>query len=375
MPEIDIDEVLVGFGRYLRRRGLPVGTGRILTFCRGAAELAPLDRDRLYWAGRATLVAHPDHIAAYDRAFHAYFRAADFDEALRSLFRFGDTAALDEAVKDLSLTTGAEEAEAGHAEAETVGLIAAETDIARETSFEHLDEHERRVADRMIRALAVSLPARRSRRLERARRGAHFDLRRTVKASLRTQGEPLSRSWRARAERLRPLVLVLDVSGSMAPFARALMQFGFAAMGAGRRVEVFCFGTRLTRVTRALRTKDPDRALDDVAGTVQDWAGGTLIGASLEALIDRYRATAALRGAVVVVCSDGLERGNPDHLAHQVRRLSRLAHKIVWVNPLKGDPRYQPLARGMAAALPHIDVFLPGHNVASLEALAAALSS
>jgi uncharacterized protein with von Willebrand factor type A (vWA) domain len=169
-------------------------------------------------------------------------------------------------------------------------------------------------------------------------------------------------------------VLILDVSGSMSPYARALLQFAFAAMAAGRRVEVFCFGTRLTRVTRTLRTKDPDRAMHEIGRQVADWEGGTRIGASLKTLLDEWGQRAALRGSVAVICSDGLERGEPDLVRVQMARLRRLAHRVVWVNPLKGSPRYEPLARGMAAALPSIDVFLPGHNLESLEELSRALA-
>jgi uncharacterized protein with von Willebrand factor type A (vWA) domain len=169
-------------------------------------------------------------------------------------------------------------------------------------------------------------------------------------------------------------VLLLDVSGSMGPYARALMQFAYAAMAAGGKVEVFCFGTRLTRVTRTLRTRDPDRALREIGREVEDWEGGTRIGESVKALLDRWSQRTALRGAVVVLCSDGLERGDPELLSHQMARLGRLAHKVVWVNPLKGSPVYEPLARGMAAALPHVDVFLPGHNLESLASLGRILS-
>jgi len=160
----------------------------------------------------------------------------------------------------------------------------------------------------------------------------------------------------------------------MAPYARALMQFGFAAMASGKKVEVFCFGTRLTRVTRSLRTTDPDRALADVARRVRDWEGGTRIGESLRTLTDLYSQAAALKGAVVVLCSDGLERGDPLLLATQMSRLHRISHELVWVNPLKGTTEYEPLARGMAAALPHVDRFLSGHNVKSLEELCDALA-
>ena len=190
------------------------------------------------------------------------------------------------------------------------------------------------------------------RRTRPSAKGARFDIRRTLRRSLRTRGEPFDRAWRDRRVRGRPLVLILDVSGSMSPYARALVQFGYAAMAAGRQVEVFCFGTRLTRVTRLLRTKDPDRALHEIGRTVADWEGGTRIGESLKSLLDGWSQRAALRGAVVVLCSDGLERGDPELLRAQMARLGRLAHKVVWVNPLKGSPRYEPLARGMAAALP-----------------------
>lgn len=160
----------------------------------------------------------------------------------------------------------------------------------------------------------------------------------------------------------------------MSPYARALMQFGYAAMAAGRTVEVFCFGTHLTRATRILRAKDPDRALREIGRTVEDWEGGTRIGASLKELLDGWSQRAALRGSVVVICSDGLERGDPQLLREQMARLRRLAHELVWVNPLKGSPRYEPLAKGMQAALPSIDVFLPGHNLESLEELATVLA-
>jgi len=159
----------------------------------------------------------------------------------------------------------------------------------------------------------------------------------------------------------------------MAPYSRALLQFAFAAMAAGRRVEVFVFGTRLTRVTRTLRTRNPDRALHEIGRLVQDWEGGTRIGESLKSLLDGWSQRAALRGAIVVLCSDGLERGDPELLRAQMARLRRLAHRLVWVNPLKGSPRYEPLARGMAAALPSVDVFLSGHNLERVEELARVL--
>ncbi len=373
-------ERLVGFGRLLRARGLPVGTGRILVFCRAAAALADgggLDRDGLYWAGRVAMVARREQLAAYDEAFRAWFPDAR-DEVLATVAGWVPTVQapaeieviLEEGVQEEAWRVADEGGDGGEA---VVGVLASGAEVLRSKSFAELSEEERRAAYAVIRELALDLPTRHARRWRPSPYGRRFDQRRTLRGSLRTQGEPFRRAWRERRRKPRPLVLVLDVSGSMSTYSRALMQFGFAAIHAGRRVEVFCFGTRLTRVTRALRAAEPDRALREVADRVSDWDGGTRIGASLKELLDRYGQHAFLRGSVVVLCSDGLERGEPELLAVQMARLGRLAHRLVWVNPLKGSPRYQPLARGMSAALPHVDRFLPGHNLESLEALAACL--
>jgi len=258
-------------------------------------------------------------------------------------------------------------------EESSIRIVASGIEVLRSKSFGDLTDEERAAVAASIRSLRLRAPVERTRRTRPAAKGDRFDLRRTLRRSLRTQGEPFDRAWRARTARRRPLVLILDVSGSMAPYSRALMQFAYAAMAAGRRVETFVFGTRLTRVTRTLRTKDPDRALREIGRQVEDWEGGTRIGESLKSLLDGWSQRAALRGAVVVFCSDGLERGDPELLRAQMARLRRLAHRVIWVNPLKGSPRYEPLARGMAAALPSVDVFLSGHNLESLEHLAAAI--
>jgi hypothetical protein len=377
-------ERLIGFGRELRRRGLAVGTGRIVTFCRSAASLGALDRTDLYWAGRASLISRPEDAEAFDAAFEEWFREGSrFELDLPATEERGDGERRErEAFEGLVVEEDRIVAREWHAltdgedpEGEAaIRIVASAVEVLRQKSFAELTEEERHRVALLIRRLAVRAPTRRTRRLRPAASGARFDVRRTLRRSLRTQGEPFDRAWRARGVRARPLVLILDVSGSMAPYARALMQFAFAAMAAGRRVEVFCFGTRLTRVTRTLRTKDPDRAMHEVSRLVADWEGGTRIGASLKSLLDGWSQRAALRGAVAVLCSDGLERGEPDLLRDQMARLRRLVHRIVWVNPLKGSPRYEPLARGMAAALPSIDVFLPGHNLESLEELSRVLA-
>jgi hypothetical protein len=379
---------LVALGRDLRARGLPVGTGRILTFIRGVSALGLTDRESLYWAGRTTMVATPGDIAAFDEAFDVWFRSLgapgepelsfelDLPPDLSELDVDGEAAEGEGVgVQTAASWRGTEEGDEVSDEETALRLVASAVEILRTKSFAQLTDDERHRVAKLIRELTIRVPIERTRRTRAAPKGSSFDLRRTLRRSLRTQGEPFDRAWRSRRTRTRPLVLILDVSGSMAPYSRALLQFGYAAMAAGRRVEVFCFGTRLTRVTRVLRTKDPDRAMHEIGRIVADWEGGTRIGESLKTLLDGWSQRAALRGAVVVLCSDGLERGDPEVLRAQMARLRRLAHRVVWANPLKGSPRYEPLARGMAAALPSVDVFLSGHNLESLEALAAALES
>ncbi len=252
---------------------------------------------------------------------------------------------------------------------------ASPAEMLRRRSFEAYTEAERSQARAIMTRLASRRPRRASRRTRASRRrGPRPDLARTLRRALRTEGEPLERSWRRRRLKPRRLVLVLDVSGSMGAYARSLAQFAHVAIRAGRNVEAFAFGTRLTRITPALRSRDPDAALAALGTAVPDWEGGTRIGESLQELLDGWGRRGPLRGAAVIILSDGLERGEPGLLAEQMRRLARLAHRIIWVNPLKGSPEYQPLARGMAAALPYVDDFLSGHNLASLETLAQLLA-
>ena len=248
----------------------------------------------------------------------------------------------------------------------------------RHRRFDRLGVEERREVDRLVAALRVALPRRRTRRRMRGG-GEDLDLTRTLERAMRFEGEILEFERLMRRPRQRPLVVLLDVSGSMAAYARPLLRFAVAA-GAGaarprRRVEVFAFGTRLTRLTDALAVADPDAAFADAAARVVDWDGGTRIAANIDLLVRTWGRRGVLRGAVVVVCSDGLERGDPDRLGRAVSRLRRSVHRLVWVNPLAGDPRFAPTQRGMAAALPHVDVFLPGHDLASLEELVDVLAA
>jgi uncharacterized protein with von Willebrand factor type A (vWA) domain len=225
-------------------------------------------------------------------------------------------------------------------------------------------------ARRLMRDLRLVGAAQSSRRRTPARvpRGTP-DLRRTVRRSLRAGGEPVQRAFLTSSERTRRLVLLLDVSGSMEPYARAFVRFLHAAVVSRTRVEAFALGTRLTRVTRELTSRDPDAAINAAARRVADWSGGTRLGDGIRRFNDEWGVRGIARGAVVVIFSDGWDRGDTDILAEQMARLARVAHRIVWVNPLKATPGYAPLAQGMAAALPYVDDFVEGHSLAALEEL------
>ena len=345
---------LVSFGRALRGEGVPVGTGRIDAFCRAASVLAPPD---LYWAGRATLVARKDDIAVYDRVFRSFFGEEPPRPARRPLRM---------PVRGARIAAGPPSGEHESGTPETAAASAVE--LLRRKSFAACSADELEQLAALMARLTLAVPSRRSRRRRAARAGAP-DLRRTIRRSFRSGGEPLERAWRERRRVRRRLVLVLDVSGSMADYSRGLHMFAHAVLRADARFEAFCFGTRLTRLTRALGAESTEQALRRAAAEVFDWDGGTRIGESLKDFLDRFGHGGIARGSTVVICSDGLEVGDPELLGEQMARLSRLAWRVVWLNPLSEDPAYEPLARGMRAALPYVDVFASGHNLASLEAV------
>ena len=358
-PVSDPVERLTRFGRALRDEGLSVGSGRILDFCRAAAALEP---GNLYWAGRATLIARREDIPVYDAVFWAFFAYEEpgFTRVPRS-----EPPPIVKAARAGGVGDRSDE------EAEREIALASPIELLRRKSFANCTEEELRELFAAGERLVV--PTRRSRRYRAAQAGVP-DFRRTLRASFRTAGEPLHRAWRARRDYPRRVILLLDVSGSMATYSRALLFFAHAGVRAQRRWEAFCFATRLTRITRALAQGIPDEALARAAGEVLDWDGGTRIGESLKRFLDVHGHGGLARGATVVICSDGLEVDDPGILRQQMARLSRLAHRVVWLNPHKQDPAFEPLARGMCAALPYIDVFASGHNLASLELLVEGLS-
>jgi len=354
----------------MRAAGARVGVDELLGAHRALASVDPADRSAAYFALRATLCSRHDDFAAFDAAFAELFAPAPL--AAPELPEELAPAAL--ALPRVAVPSE-EVAVSAEVEAEVLPSAWSDTELLREKDFADYTDAERRLARRVMARLAAAGPARPTRRTRPARRrgapphAARPDLRRTIRSSLRTGGDPVERHWREPSERPRPLVLVCDVSGSMEPYARMLLQYMQACVAARRRVEAFVFGTQLTRVTAELAGRDPDRALDRAAGAADDWSGGTRIGDALAAL-NREHGRRLGRGAIVVLLSDGWDRGEPEQLAAEMARLRRCAHSVVWLNPLKAHAGYEPLTRGMQAALPHVDHFLAGNSLSSLADLA-----
>lgn len=362
--------VLVEFARALRGEGLPVGSGEVQTYCQAMARLDPADLLDLYWAGRTTLVARKDQIPVYDEVFRRFFLGAGRPAAEAPAIK-PRASTQSQAVLQIPLADPAEE---GRGEQAVLGLMASDVETLRHKSFPACTAEELAALRRIMARLRLTPPRRRTRRTRTARAGRTPDLRRTLRASMRVGGDPVELHWRQRKVRLRPLILILDISGSMADYSRHLLQFAHTAAHAAAKVEVFCFGTRLTRITGALAHRSPDQALAEAATAVWDWEGGTRIGACLDSFVRDWGRRGLARGAVVVICSDGLDRGDPDLLATALDRLSRLCYRLVWMNPHKGDSAdFRPSTLGMMVAAEHIDDILSGHDLASLEELATML--
>jgi uncharacterized protein len=361
--------LLVDFARVLRVEGLPVGSGDVLTYCTAMAPLDPTDLTDLYWAGRTTLVTRRDSIPVYDQAFGRFFldEGDDLPEPLQLTIRA--TAQL-QSVLQVPATEPRRE---GRDEEEVrLGLVASDSEVLRNKAFAGCTPEELAAIRRIIARIRLQPPRRRTRRTTPTRAGRGVpDLRRTVRESMRMHGEPSTLFWRRRRMRLRPLILILDVSGSMADYSRNLLQFAYSVRRASTRVEVFCFGPRLTRITKELQRRKADDALDRAAKTVFDWEGGTRIGESLDTFVRDWGRRGMCRGGIVVICSDGLDRGDPSVLSAAMERLSRLSHRVIWMNPHKGNSLdFQPSTLGMMVAAPHIDRVLSGHDLRSLEELA-----
>ena len=365
----DADRIVTGFCVALRAADLSVPTGSVVNFAEALASVGLDEEKGVYWAGRATLVRRPEDVAAYDRVFASYWRNHVAGTSTAAPDPVPVAVAVDEDEPGPGDTLPKEAVDG-----EVIAVRYSAVEVLRRRDLAKLTPAEWAEARRLISALRVLSDVRPSRRRRPARghgRG-HPDLRGTVRRNLRRGGVPIERAWKVPVTRPRRVVFLMDVSGSMEPYARALARFAHAAVGSRRigQVETFAFGTRLTRITKQLARRDPDSALGAAAESVEDWSGGTRIGSVLQEFNDRWGVRGMARGAIVVICSDGWDRGDPSMVGIEMARLSRVVHRVVWVNPLKASPGYAPLARGMAAALPYVDQFVEGHSIASLEELA-----
>jgi uncharacterized protein with von Willebrand factor type A (vWA) domain len=355
------EEVLLAFARAVRASGVPVTPDRAQAYLDAVALVGLDDQRATYWAGRATLCSGPDDLPRYDQVFDAWFNRR---EGLpRTRLSEPPPRAATAMVDDTGEDDGAGEADLARAAAST-------TEVLRHRDVAGLSAADKRRLDALFDSLQVRSPVRTTARHEAWRRGS-VDGSGTLRRSLRQLGEPAPIAWRRRRSRPRRVVLLLDVSGSMSEYADALLRLAHRiSTGSGPgTVEVFTLGTRLTRISRAMRLHDPERAIVAAGETVPDWSGGTRFGETMRGFLDRWGARGLARGAVVVVMSDGWERGDPQLLGEQMARLQRLAHTVVWVNPHRGKVGYQPLQQGVLAVLPHVDHFLAGHSLATFSAL------
>ncbi|MFY0407695.1 vWA domain-containing protein [Solicola sp. PLA-1-18] len=357
----DADEVLVAFCHALRAAAVDVTLDRTQSFLTAVACVGAGDREAVYWAGRATLLAGPDDLRAYDRAFDTWFA----DEHPRTR----PSRPAPRVVQQADLGDSEAEGESD-GDDRTVAMIASDEDALKHRDVATLSTAERKRLARMFARLEVHPPTRRSPRRGPHRRG-DVDPSRTLRDQLRRGGEPGPLKHRRRRTRPRRVVLLIDVSGSMEPYADSLLRLAHQMVAAApRSTEVFTLGTRLTRVTGAMRLRDPERALAAAGEVVPDWSGGTRLGEVLGAFVDRWGQRGMARGAVVVIASDGWERGDPELLGRQVQRLQRLGHRVVWSNPHRGKVGYAPVQGGIAAALPFVDAFVAGHSMAAFAAVA-----
>jgi uncharacterized protein len=385
---VDLAEVAGRLGHLLHAAGVPVTPERSGRFAAALALAFPTTTSALYWAARVTLVSDQTQLATFDRVFAQVVGGGIDPAAARgdpanpptSPLRPGERrppssgqqpgAAGRSPGPDPNPVGPAGAAEDGR---ETVLAAVSSQERLRAKDFASLTPEEHLRLRTLLARLALAPPPRRARRHARDRRGPRLDLRATLARAHRTGGDPVTAVRRRRRTRPRRLVLLCDVSGSMEPYARAYLQLLHSAVG-GARAEAFVFATRLTRLTRALETRQPDAALQRAGQLAPDWSGGTRIGAAVKAFTDGYGRRGMARGAVVVIVSDGWERDDPALLGQEMERLSRLAYRIVWVNPRQASPRYAPLVGGMAAALPYVDAFVSGHSAAALDEVLAAIS-
>jgi uncharacterized protein len=393
-PGVEAAALSAAFTTALRRAGVAASPDRAARLAEALRLVPPSSRPALYWACRVVLVSSREQLPVFDAVF-----AAVFDGMLDPADSRGDTTAppavgseerIRAAPPGRRPTTGAahedrppvpipapggDRADDSGREREAVLALASPDEHLHETSFAEMDLDEIDQMRHLVRRIILSTPERLSRRTRQSSRSSSpLDLRRTVRAAGRTGGDPLRLVYARRRLRPRRLVLLCDVSGSMEPYTRVFLSLLQGAV-TGARAEAFVFSTRLTRLTRQLALRDPDRALARAAASAEDWAGGTRLAASIRRFIDDHGRRGLARGAVVVILSDGWAQDAPELVAVQMARLKRLAYRIVWVNPRKVARGYRPLVGGMAAALPYCDAFVSGHSYAALAEVAAAIGA
>ncbi len=387
---LDLPAVVGAFSRQLHDAGLPVTAERAAWFAQALTAVEPVSRRRLYWTARGVFVTGQDQVHAFDAVFASVFGTAppahDETEAVHSepsppQGPRRNVAGADEA-PPAGVPSGNSSGPDEVTEDVPVPILASDEEVLRSKRFDALEAGELASLYRLMTRIRVATPERRTRRSERDRHGERIDLRRTLRGSLRTAGDPIRLARRRRRIVRRRIVLLCDISGSMEPYARAYLQFLTCAAGAGgggraggRQSEAFVFATRLTRVTRALASRNPERAIQRAAATAPDWSSGTRIGDALKAFNDRHGRRGMARGAVVVILSDGWERGEPALVGREMERLRRLAYRIVWVNPRVSAKRFEARAGGLVAALPHCDALVSGHSLAALDEVADAIAT
>ncbi|CAN7177511.1 vWA domain-containing protein [Knoellia sp. LjRoot47] len=354
------EEILLGFARALRAAGVAVTADRERTYLLAVATVGLEDQAAVYAVGRATLCGSPADLERYDLVYAVWFGAQRPAAARRPPSRPPAPMA--------DLADDGDQGMEGDLDPEAVRARASATEVLRHRDIATMSARERATLVRLFGGLRPRPPRRRTHRLAPSRRG-RVDARATMREMLRRHGEPGPIRWRRRTERPRRVVLLLDVSGSMSAYADALLRLAHAWCRADGPVEVFTLGTRLTHVTAAMHQRDPDRALVAAGRTIPDWSGGTRLADGLKAFLDLWGRRGMARGAVVVLVSDGWERGDPQGLAEQMRRLHALAHHVVWANPHRGHDAYEPVQLGIVAAMPHIDSFVAGHSMASFAEL------
>ncbi|WP_228501287.1 vWA domain-containing protein [Nocardioides agariphilus] len=363
------DEILLAFTHALRAAGVAVTQDRAQGFLAAVALLDVADQRATWVAGRSTLCAGPDDLARYDAVFEAFFNARDGLPRTRpAALSSPQTSSLPESEGD---------GDSDGDEVETMVVSASRAEVLRHRDVASLSAAERARLAAMFATIRPRAPMRRTARHQPWHRG-RVDAHRTLRSSLRLMGEPTRISWRRRGSKPRRLVLLVDVSGSMSAYADALLRLAHrlttALRDQGGVVETFTVGTRLTHLSRAMRLRDPERALVAAGDTVPDWSGGTRLGETLRVFMDRWGQRGLARGSVVVVFSDGWERGDPALLAEQVQRLRRVAHRVVWVNPHRGKAGYEAVQQGVVAVLPHVDEFVAGHSLAAYAEVAEVIS-